>query len=143
MTSTLRTPLNPADCTFHSRYHSYQAQLSTPQVRAQSDLVNQKLQTLSLSYHDSDILSKKGTTRRSDRDSTLIALCQFAATKLDAQVVGISLLGRYEQHVLADSTQKLESDDSTADNVFDDAFRQEVAQVQATLSPSNLRSRMS
>lgn len=129
MTNALRTPWNPAKCTFHSRYHTYQAQPNRLQAPEQPDLIDQKLQTLSLSFQDTDTLGAKSTSWTSHRDSTLIALCQFAATRLDAQVVGISLLGGHQQHVLADSTQTLESDGLTADDVVDDAFRQEIAQV--------------
>jgi hypothetical protein len=134
-------PLKPADRTFSSRYYTCQAESSTS--RAKEDPIDQKLQTLSLSSHDDDATNEARTSRTSDPDSTLLALCQFAATKLDAQVVGISLLGRHEQYVLADSTQILGIDESTTEEAFDDERCKGIAQVQTTINLSGLPCRMS
>jgi hypothetical protein len=86
---------------------------------------------------DPSELSHSPTVCRSSRtaapDTTLLALCQFAATRLDAQLVGISLLGRHDLYTIAESTQSLELDGCNTDRETEDTHWLGIAEVCATL----------
>jgi len=71
--------------------------------------------------HSSIAPSLFPTSQASTPDPTLLALCQFTATRLDARVVGVSLLGRLDQYILAQSTQTLELDGAETDTESEDA----------------------
>jgi hypothetical protein len=53
------------------------------------------------------------TNKISSPDTTLTALCQLAAIRLGVQRVGISLIARQAQYILAESTQTLNLQDTT------------------------------
>jgi hypothetical protein len=73
------------------------------------------------------------TSRTANPDTTLLALCQFAATRLDAQLVGISLLARRGQYILAESAQSLELDGGNTDIETADTHWLGIAEVCLTL----------
>lgn len=95
------------------RYLTYEE--DTSRLRWQSHTGDQDEQHLKLPFHDPKTATANRTVRTSNPDITLLALCQFAATRLDAQVVGISLLGRHGQYILAQATQSLELDGAATD----------------------------
>jgi hypothetical protein len=70
--------------------------------------------------------------RTANSDTTLLVLCQFAATRLDAPLVGISLLGRRDQYNLAESAQSLELDGGNTDKETEDTHWLGIAEVCVT-----------
>ncbi|KAF7505978.1 hypothetical protein GJ744_012325 [Endocarpon pusillum] len=100
------------------RYLTYEE--DTSRLRWQSHMGDQDEQHLKLPSHDQKTTTANCTIRTSNPDIALLALCQFAATRLDAEVVGISLLGRHGQYILAQSTQSLELHGAASDKESQD-----------------------
>jgi hypothetical protein len=101
-----KQPSNQANLISTLRYCTYQE--DTTRSSSSSNPLLRKARRSTASLQDSDTASTDRTIRTPKPDGTLLALCQFAATRLNAQVVGISLLGRHDQYILAESAQSLE-----------------------------------
>jgi hypothetical protein len=113
------------------RYRTYQAETTGSSSR--SNPPSQKERHSTTSSADSNAASIDRTIRTSKPDGTLLALCQFAATRLNAQVVGISLLGRHDQYILAESAQSLELSGTNKDAESEDTDWLGISQVRATV----------
>jgi hypothetical protein len=55
-------------------------------------------------------------------DTTLTAFCQLAAIRLDVQRCGISLISRYQQYILAESTRTTNLADTTKSDDPEDSL---------------------